>query len=74
MAKVAAHGALTSGSLQICGDALKVGPTVKRKTPSELRVLIFLFCSQTDISTVADWLSWFRLFLRTMIEFLFTFS
>ena len=38
MAKVAAHGALTSTSLQIGGDALKVGPTVKRKTPSELRV------------------------------------
>ncbi|MBA0596666.1 hypothetical protein Gorai_013476, partial [Gossypium raimondii] len=37
MAKVAAHGALTSASLQIGGDALKVGPTVKRKTPSELR-------------------------------------
>ncbi|XWS43307.1 hypothetical protein CRYUN_Cryun16bG0091700 [Craigia yunnanensis] len=37
MAKVAAHGALTSTSLQIDGDALKVGPTVKRKTPSELR-------------------------------------
>ncbi|XP_022744777.1 protein downstream neighbor of Son-like isoform X2 [Durio zibethinus] len=37
MAKVAAHGALTSTSLQIGGDALKVGPTVKRKTPSELR-------------------------------------
>ncbi|MBA0746796.1 hypothetical protein Gogos_009284 [Gossypium gossypioides] len=51
MAKVAAHGALTSASLQIGGDALKVGPTVKRKTPSELRVLLSLFCSQTDIST-----------------------
>ncbi|XVF07479.1 hypothetical protein REPUB_Repub06bG0142700 [Reevesia pubescens] len=37
MAKVAAHGALSSASLQIGGDALKVGPTVKRKTPSELR-------------------------------------
>ncbi|OMP05790.1 Donson [Corchorus capsularis] len=37
MAKVATHGALTSTSLQIGGDALKVGPTVKRKTPSELR-------------------------------------
>ncbi|XVE61346.1 hypothetical protein DITRI_Ditri06bG0032100 [Diplodiscus trichospermus] len=37
MAKVAAHGALTSTSLQIGGDALKVGSTVKRKTPSELR-------------------------------------
>ncbi|XP_022747444.1 protein downstream neighbor of Son-like isoform X2 [Durio zibethinus] len=36
MAKVA-HGALTSTSLQIGGDALKVGLTVKRKTPSELR-------------------------------------
>ncbi|PPR89902.1 hypothetical protein GOBAR_AA30784 [Gossypium barbadense] len=68
MAKVAAHGALTSASLQIGGDALKVGPTVKRKTPSELRVLLSLFCSQIDISTVADWLSWFRLFLRTMFE------
>ncbi|XP_017977863.1 PREDICTED: protein downstream neighbor of Son [Theobroma cacao] len=37
MAKVAAHGALASTSLQIGGDALKLGSTVKRKTPSELR-------------------------------------
>ncbi|XWS66537.1 hypothetical protein CRYUN_Cryun05aG0208200 [Craigia yunnanensis] len=37
MAKVAVHGALSSTSLQIGGDALKVGSTVKRKTPSELR-------------------------------------
>ncbi|KAL5739832.1 hypothetical protein ACOSQ2_029012 [Xanthoceras sorbifolium] len=37
MAKVAAAGALPSNSLQIGGGSLKVGPTVKRKTPSELR-------------------------------------
>ncbi|XP_039068374.1 uncharacterized protein LOC120214577 [Hibiscus syriacus] len=37
MAKVAARGASTTASLQIGGDTLKVGPTVKRKTPSELR-------------------------------------
>ncbi|XP_039070236.1 protein downstream neighbor of Son-like [Hibiscus syriacus] len=37
MAKIAARGASTTASLQIGGDALKVGPTVKRKTPSELR-------------------------------------
>ncbi|XVE96225.1 hypothetical protein REPUB_Repub02eG0203400 [Reevesia pubescens] len=37
MMKVAAHGGLSSTSLQIGGDALKVVPTVKRKTPSELR-------------------------------------
>ncbi|KAE8668439.1 protein downstream neighbor of Son-like isoform X2 [Hibiscus syriacus] len=37
MAKVAARGASATASLQIGGDALKVGPTVKRKTPSELR-------------------------------------
>ncbi|XVF55925.1 hypothetical protein PTKIN_Ptkin06aG0075000 [Pterospermum kingtungense] len=38
MAKVATHGSLTSTtSFQIVGDTLKVGPTVKRKTPSELR-------------------------------------
>ncbi|KAK8562052.1 hypothetical protein V6N12_049105 [Hibiscus sabdariffa] len=37
MAKVAAHGALTTASLQIGADSLKVGTTVKRKTPSELR-------------------------------------
>ncbi|MBA0865961.1 hypothetical protein Goshw_016696, partial [Gossypium schwendimanii] len=73
MAKVAAHGALTSASLQIGGDALKVGPTVKRKTPSELRVLLPLFCSQTDISTVADWLScFFNLKLQLPEEFVFS--
>nr|KJB16491.1 hypothetical protein B456_002G233300 [Gossypium raimondii] len=37
MAKVAAHSALTSTSQQIGGDALKIGTSVKRKTPSELR-------------------------------------
>ncbi|KAI9153672.1 hypothetical protein LWI28_014816 [Acer negundo] len=37
MAKVDAAGALPSNSLQIGGGSLKVGPTVKRKTPSELR-------------------------------------
>ncbi|KAL5806351.1 hypothetical protein ACOSQ4_029084 [Xanthoceras sorbifolium] len=37
MAKVAAAGALPSNSLQIGGGSLKVGPAVKRKTPSELR-------------------------------------
>ncbi|KAK0584310.1 hypothetical protein LWI29_010987 [Acer saccharum] len=37
MAKVAAAGALPSNSLQIGGGSLTVGPTVKRKTPSELR-------------------------------------
>ncbi|MBA0625047.1 hypothetical protein Godav_010299 [Gossypium davidsonii] len=39
MAKVAAHGALTSASLQIGGDALKVGPTgeqLKRTNVAEL--------------------------------------
>lgn len=41
MAKVAAHGSLTSTSLQIGGDNRIVGPAVKRKTPSELRVLFF---------------------------------
>ncbi|GMI63312.1 hypothetical protein like AT3G54750 [Hibiscus trionum] len=37
MAKVAAHGPLSTASLQIGGDSLKVGTAVKRKTPSELR-------------------------------------
>ncbi|KAB1222510.1 Protein downstream neighbor of Son [Morella rubra] len=37
MAKVAAPGSLTSSSLQIGGGAMKIGMTVKRKTPSELR-------------------------------------
>lgn len=37
MAKVAAPSTLPSNSLQIGGGVFKVGPMVKRKTPSELR-------------------------------------
>ncbi|XP_039022698.1 protein downstream neighbor of son homolog isoform X2 [Hibiscus syriacus] len=37
MAKVATLGALASAPQQIGGDALKIGTSVKRKTPSELR-------------------------------------
>ncbi|KAJ8754477.1 hypothetical protein K2173_005638 [Erythroxylum novogranatense] len=37
MAKVATSSSLGSTSLQLGGGALKVGPMVKRKTPSELR-------------------------------------
>lgn len=53
MAKVAAHGALASTSLQIGGDALKLGSTVKRKTPSELRV-IFSPLTYTSIVAIRD--------------------
>lgn len=45
MAKVATPGSLTSNSLQIGGTALQVGPMVKRKTPSELRVSFELMIS-----------------------------
>lgn len=37
MAKVAKPSSVPSASLQIGGGAIKVGPLVKRKTPSELR-------------------------------------
>lgn len=38
MAKVAPPGSLPSTSMKIGGGTLKAGATVKRKTPSELRV------------------------------------
>lgn len=38
MAKVATCGTLPSNSHQIGGGSLNMGSTVKRKTPSELRV------------------------------------
>lgn len=41
MAKVAAPTTLPSNSLQMGGGSHKVGLTVKRKTPSELRVSSF---------------------------------
>lgn len=43
MAKVAAPSTLPSNSLQIGGGVFKVGPMVKRKTPSELRVCFFIY-------------------------------